>query len=72
VKAQRIYIVGTGNGVRLVRAAHRAQALSHAARSVMNVKVATQDDLVMALSEGIKVENAVEAETEELFEDKQQ
>lgn len=72
MKAQRIYIVGTGNGLRLVRAAHRAQALSHAARSVMSVKVATQDDLVMALSEGIKVENAVEAETEELFEDKQQ
>ena len=53
----RIYIVGTPNGTRLVRASVRQQALTHAATSMFTVRVASQDDLVNALSEGVKIEN---------------
>ena len=56
--AQRIYIVGTPNGeIRLVRASVRQQALSHVANSTFTVYVATQDDLVRAVSKGVVVEN---------------
>jgi len=58
MKQKRIYIVGHGQSVRLVRAAHRSQALGHVARSLINVKVANQDELVEALSRGIVVETA--------------
>jgi hypothetical protein len=53
----RIYIVGTPNGLRLIRAAVRQQALTHAANSMFTVRVASQDDLVNALSDGVKIEN---------------
>lgn len=62
----RIYLVGHGQTMRLVRASNRAQALSHVARSVFNVKVAGQDELIYALAVGTKVEAAVEMETEQL------
>lgn len=56
--AQRIYIVGTPNGnIRLVRASLRQQALSHVANSVFVVRVASQDELVQAISKGVTVEN---------------
>lgn len=55
---QRIYIVGTPNGeTRLVRASLRQQALSHVANSTFTVQVASQDDLVQAVSKGVTVEN---------------
>ena len=55
---QRIYIVGTPNGdIRLVRASLRQQALSHVANSTFTVQVASQDDLVDAVTQGIQVEN---------------
>jgi hypothetical protein len=55
---QRIYIVGTPNGdIRLVRASLRQQALSHVANSTFTVQVASQDDLVGAVTQGIQVEN---------------
>lgn len=66
MKQQRIYLVGHGQEMRLVRAAHRAQAVGHVARSLINVKVASQDELVTALSQGIKIETASEQETAEL------
>ena len=53
----RIYLVGTPNGVRLVRATVRQQALSHAANQLLTVRVATQDDIVNAMEMGIKIEN---------------
>ena len=56
--AQRIYIVGTPTGeIRLVRASIKQQALSHVANSTFTVYVATQDDLVRAVSKGVVVEN---------------
>jgi hypothetical protein len=55
--AQRIYIVGTPAGeIRLVRASVRQQALSHVANSVFTVRVASQDDLVAAVTKGVPVE----------------
>lgn len=55
---QRIYMVGTpDNGKRLVKASLRQQALSHVANTMFTIRVATQDDLVESLSEGVQVEN---------------
>jgi hypothetical protein len=57
MSAQRIYIVGTPAGeIRLVRASIRQQALSHVANSVFTVRVASQDDLVSAVTKGVPVE----------------
>ena len=55
---QRIYIVETPNGdIRLVRASLRQQALSHVANSTFTVQVASQDDLVDAVTKGVTVES---------------
>jgi hypothetical protein len=53
---KRIYLVGTKDGVRLVRATVRQQALTHVANSLFEIRVASQDDLVDALQKGIKIE----------------
>ena len=69
--AQRIYIIGSNDPahpVRLVKAAVRQQALTHVAQSVFTVRVASQDDLVKALSDGVKVENARDGDQLELTE----
>ena len=58
----RIYIVGHGQEVRVVRAGHRAQAMNHVAKALISVKVATQNDLVEALQKGISIESAVDAD----------
>jgi hypothetical protein len=59
MKEDRIYIVGSlDNSVRLVRAATRHQALSHAASTAFTVRVASQNDLVTWVTSGIKVESA--------------
>jgi hypothetical protein len=50
----------------LVRASHRSQALSHVAKTLINVKVANQDELVEALGRQIAVENASDGEQGEL------
>lgn len=55
--ATRVYSVGYGSEVRLVRASHRQQALSHVAQSIITVNVATQDQLIDALSNGVKIED---------------
>ena len=55
---QRIYIVGTPTGeTRLVRASIKQQALHHVANSTFTVQVASQDDLVKAVTKGVPVEN---------------
>lgn len=65
--AQRIYIVYLpDNTTRLVRATVRSQALSHVASSLLNIGVASQDDLVKALESGVKVENAKNPDQTEL------
>jgi hypothetical protein len=55
----RIYAVTNGAGdVRLVRASNRAQAVNHVARATFSAEVATQDALILAVSQGVKVEDA--------------
>jgi hypothetical protein len=66
---KRIYLVGTGQQVRLVRAPNRAQALAHVARSTIAVSVATQDELVKMLTGGIKVEDVTQADTPDMLEE---
>jgi hypothetical protein len=66
---KRIYLVGTGQQVRLVRAPNRAQALAHVARSTIAVSVATQNDLVKMLTAGIQVEDVTQADTTDVFEE---
>ena len=66
---QRIYLVGTPSGeTRLIRAAHRQQAISYVANSMLVVRVASQDDLVKALCSGIDVEQYRAPEQSELIE----
>jgi hypothetical protein len=60
----RIYKVSPsadGGKARLVRASHPSHALRHVAADAFTVKVASQDDLVLAFERGIKVES-IEAE----------
>ena len=65
--SQRIYLVGTpDNGKRLVKASLRQQALSHVANSLFTVKVASQDDLVKALTSGTQVEQYKQPEQMEI------
>jgi hypothetical protein len=55
--SQRIYLVSGPTGIRLVKASVASQAISHVAKSEFSAKVASQDDLVEALGDSIKVEN---------------
>lgn len=65
--SQRIYLVTTNDGKkRLVKATQRQQALSHVANSLFTVRVASQDDLVEALTSGTEVENYKNPEQMEL------
>ena len=54
--ATRIYLVNGPTGTRLIKATVASQAITHAAKSAFTAKVASQNDLVEALSNGIKVE----------------
>lgn len=69
MKQQRIYLVGHGQTMRLVRASHRQQAVGHVARTIINAKVASQDELVEALTKGIVIEKAALPEQMELTEE---
>jgi hypothetical protein len=66
--ATRIYLVNGNDGTtRLVKATVASQAITHAAKSAFTAKVASQDDLVQALSSGIKVETYGESAQSELI-----
>ena len=53
----RIYIVTSTEGAsRLVKAAVPSQAITHVAKQVYAARIASQNDLVEAISSGIKVE----------------
>jgi len=62
----RIYIVGYGQEIRLVRANNRAQALNHVAQGVIKVQTPTQDELIDFVSKGKSIESAIRQEQEEL------
>ena len=66
---QRIYLVGTPDKkVRLIKASLRQQAVSHVANSLLTVRVASQDDLVKALTSGIEIEQYQTHDQPELIE----
>jgi hypothetical protein len=54
--AERIYVVGGPQGIRLVNATTKQQAIAHVANSTIKAHVASQTDLVELLTEGWKVE----------------
>ena len=63
----RIYIVSTQDGTnRLVRATVASQAITHVAKSAFTARVASQDDLVLELRNGTKVEAYGESAQSEL------
>jgi hypothetical protein len=67
MREERIYIVcGSDNNVRLVRATSRHQALIHVAQTSFVVRMASQDDLITAITNGVKVENYHPPEQAEL------
>lgn len=55
--AERIYVVGGPQGIRLVNAATKQQAIAHVANSTIHAHVASQTDLVELVSAGAKVEH---------------
>jgi hypothetical protein len=63
----RIYLVSGPTGTRLVKAAVASQAITHVAKSAFSAKVASQDDLVEAVSNGVKVETYGESAQGELI-----
>jgi hypothetical protein len=63
----RIYLVNGPTGTRLVKAAVASQAITHVAKSAFSAKVASQDDLVEAVSNGVKVETYGETAQGELI-----
>ena len=65
----RIYLVNGPTGTRLVKASVASQAITHAVKSAFTAKVASQDDLVEAVSNGIKVETYGESNQGELIND---
>lgn len=52
----RIYVVSSPHDVRLVRAPHAAHAVRHVARDLIDARVAGQDELVILVGRGVKVE----------------
>jgi hypothetical protein len=65
--ATRVYIVSTQDGTnRLVRATVASQAITHVAKSAFTAKVASQDDLILELRNGTKVETCGETDQAEL------
>jgi hypothetical protein len=65
--ASRIYLVENINGTnKLVRASAPSQAITHAAKQTFTARVATQDDLVSAMSNGVRVETYGESAQGEL------
>lgn len=68
--AERIYVVGGPQGIRLVNATTKQQAIAHVANSTINAHVASQTDLVELLTKGIPVEHYKAANMELDLEEK--
>ena len=63
---QRVYTVGLGDQVRLIRAQTRRQAVAYVSRTLLNVRVATQEDIINQLDKGVLIENYTPPEQIEL------
>jgi len=65
--ATRIYLVtANGGATSLIKATVASQAITHAAKQSFTVRVASQDDLVEAIGNGVKVETYGETAQAEL------
>ena len=53
---QRIYIIKMEGELRLVKALNKNMAMTHVAKDLMDAQVATQEQLVEVLNQGIKIE----------------
>ena len=58
--------IGTTVEPRLVRASNRQQALSHVAKSMLVVTLASQESLVDLVANGVKVEDYKNTDQQEL------
>ncbi len=56
--SERIYVVGGPTGIHLVSATTKQTAIAYVAHNVYKAAVASQNDLVELLGEGIKVKQA--------------
>jgi hypothetical protein len=63
---QRVYTVGVGDQVRLIRATNRRQAIAHVALGIMTIRIATQEDIINQLNQGVPIENYTAPEQIEL------
>ena len=63
---QRVYTVGVGDKVRLVRASNRRQAIAHVSLGILTIRVATQDDIINQMDKGVPIENYTPPEQIEL------
>jgi len=62
----RVYTVGVGNEIRLIRASNRRQAIAHVSIGLMTIRVATQEDIINQLDKGVPIENYTAPEQIEL------
>jgi len=63
---QRVYTIGVGDQVRLIRASNRRQAIVHVSLGIMTIRVATQEDIIHQLNQGVPIENYTQPEQIEL------
>jgi hypothetical protein len=63
---QRVYTIGVGDQVRLIRASNRRQAIAHVSTGLMTIRVATQDDIINQIDKGVPIENYTAPEQIEL------
>ena len=63
---QRVYTIGVGDQVRLIRATNRRQAIAHVSLGILTVRVATQEDIINQLDKGVLIENYTPPEQIEL------
>ena len=63
--ATRIYLVSTRDSARLVKAAVPSQAITHVAKQIFSVRIASQEDLIEELGRGTPVETYGETSQKE-------
>jgi hypothetical protein len=63
---QRVYTVGVGDQVRLIRASNRRQAIAHVSLGIMTIRIATQEDIINQMDKGVPIENYTPPEQIEL------
>lgn len=61
---KRIYVVSTAGSTRLIEAVSKASAISFVAKSMIEGRVASQQDLVGLIMDGVLVEGVASDEEE--------